>query len=174
MSTAEMVEVKDHPILVTLQDAVAGNGFLARITLFGRTLMRHEDGKWWMYGVQPAAIAASGNNVAEAFLNFKNSYQGILFDFAQDSADFPSFKQEVERFFNEEDTDGADDRLWWESLRTIRAANCQVPDEFSDLPRQSPESVPLGISVDRVDAKEQKKFTPKDNVADGYSFAKAA
>jgi hypothetical protein len=174
MLMAEMVEVKDHPILITLQDAVAGNGFLARITLFGRTLMRKEDGKWWMYGVQPSAIAASGHSIAEAFLNFKTSYQSILFDMAQDSGDFSAFKKEVERFFNEADADNEDERIWHESLKAIRTQNCHVPDEFSSLPRQSPESMPCSIKVDRVDAKDQTKFTPRDNVADGYSFAKAA
>lgn len=174
MLMAEMVEVKDHPILITLQDAVAGNGFLARITLFGRTLMRQEDGKWWMHGVQPAAIAASGNSVAEAFLNFKTSYQSILFDFAQDSADFSAFKKEVERFFNEGDVDNEDERIWQESLKAIRTQTCHIPDEFSDVPRQPAESKPFTITVERVDAKAQTKFTPQDNVADGYSFAKAA
>ena len=174
MPMAEMVAVKDHPILITLQDAVAGNGFLARITLFGRTLMRQEDGKWWMYGVQPAAIAASGDSIAEAFLNFKNSYQAILFDIAQDSQDFSTFKVEVERFFNEADADNEDERTWYQSLNTIRTNNCLTPDEFSGLPRKTAESAPSKLTVDRVDAKEKTKFTPKDNVADGYSFAKAA
>lgn len=174
MLMAEMVEVKDHPILITLQDAVAGNGFLARITLFGRTLMRQEDGKWWMYGVQPSAIAASGESIAEAFLNFKTSYQSILFDFAQDSADFSAFKREVERFFNEADADNEDERIWHESLKAIRTQNCHIPEEFSDVPRQPAESQPCTITVERVDAKAQAKFTPKDNVADGYTFAKAA
>jgi hypothetical protein len=174
MLMAEMVEVKDHPILITLQDAVAGNGFLARITLFGRTLMRKEDGKWWMYGVQPAAIAASGDSIAEAFLNFKTSYQSILFDMAQECVDFSAFKKEVERFFNDADVDNEDERVWLESLKTIRSTSCQVPDEFSSLPRQAPESMPCAITVDRVDAKDQTKFTPRDNVADGYTFAKAA
>lgn len=166
--------VTEHPLIITLQDAVAGNGFLARITLFGRTLMRQEGGKWWMYGVQPSAIAASGNNIAEAFLNFKNSYQVILFDIAQDSKDFSEFKREVERFFNEADSDNEDERMWYESLKTIRTQNCQPPDEFADLPRQSPESIPSSLTVDRVDAKDQTKFTPKDNVADGHSYARAA
>jgi hypothetical protein len=174
MLTSEVVELKDHPILITLQDAVAGNGFMARITLFGRTLMRQEDGKWWMYGVQPSAIAASGDSIAEAFLNFKTSYQSILFDFAQDSADFSAFKKEVERFFNEADADNADEHMWHESLKTIRTQNCHVPDDFSGLPRKSAEAVTCNITVERVDAKSQTRFTPGDNVADGYTFAKAA
>ena len=43
--------------MLTLQDAISGNGFLAGITLSGRALMRKEDdGKWWMYGVRPAGF----------------------------------------------------------------------------------------------------------------------
>jgi hypothetical protein len=174
LMTEETVDLQGHPIIITLQDAVAGNGFLARITLSGRSLMRHEDGKWWMYGVKPSAIAASGNNIAEAFLNFKTSYQAILFDIASDSKDFSEFKREVERFFTEADADNEDERMWHEALKTIRAKNCQIPDAFADLPRKSPESVPASITVDRVDAKEQKMFTPKDNAQDGYFIARAA
>ena len=47
----------NHPIMLTLKDAISGQGFLAGITLSGRALMRHEDGKWWMYGVRPGGIA---------------------------------------------------------------------------------------------------------------------
>jgi predicted RNase H-like HicB family nuclease len=170
--TEETVDLQGHPIIITLQDAVAGNGFLARIKLSGRTLMRHEDGKWWMYGVQPSGVAASGNNVAEAFLNFRNRYQAILFDIAAESKDFSAFKQEVENFFNEADTDNEDERMWNESLKAIRSKSCYVPDEFAELQRKSPEAIPVGIAIERVE--DQKKLTPEDNHADGYYIAKAA
>ena len=84
MPTAEAIDLKEHPIMLTLQDSISGNGFLARITMSGRALMRQEDGKWWMYGVRPAAIAASGDNIDEAFRQFRAAYWEILADMAQE------------------------------------------------------------------------------------------
>lgn len=173
LMTEEKLDLRDHPIMVTLQDAIAGNGFLARITLSGRTLMRQEDGRWWMYGVQPAGIAASGSNVDEAFLRFRNRYKEILFDIAQESADFETFKSEVERFFYEPDADNHDERLWRKALAAIRNMNCKLPGPFSHLPRQAPESNPSTVKVERVDVKD-RPFKPSENVVDTYSVAKAA
>jgi hypothetical protein len=168
-----MAEFNNHPIMITLQDAISGKGFLARITMSGRTLMREEDGKWWMYGVSPAGIATSGQNIDEAFLRFRTSYKEILFDIAQESADFQQFREEVERFFNEPDADDEDARLWDEALQAIR--NCQnpPPEPFGDLPRKTPESNPVWIKVERVDAQAKpQRFMPSDNVVD--ALAKAA
>src|SRR5271167_4643338 len=106
LMTNPTVALRDHPILITLQDTISGDGFLARITLSGRTLMRQEeDGKWWMYGVRPAAVAESGCTVDEAFLRFRQAHTEVLFDIAQESKNFDEFRAEVERFFNEGDID---------------------------------------------------------------------
>src|SRR5437899_788944 len=84
VSMAElMAELREHPIMITLQDAISGNGFLAGVTLSGRALMRKEDdGKWWMYGVRPAAIAESGNSPEDTFLRFRTRYKETLLDIA--------------------------------------------------------------------------------------------
>jgi hypothetical protein len=172
------MQLKEHPIMVTLQDSITGNGFVARITLSGRALMRKEDdGKWWMYGVRPAGIAASGENIEEAFLSFRGRYKNILFDIAQESPTFKDFQTEVERFFNEADSDDEDERLWEAALTAIRGASCQPPAPFSNLPRRSPESNPSFIKVERVDAEaKDRRLMPSDNVPDtyAYSFPKAA
>lgn len=113
--TEPTIDLKDHPILITLQDTVSGDGFLARITVSGRTLMRQEeDGKWWMYGVRPAAIAESGGTVDEAFLRFRQAHTQVLLDMVQESKSFDEFRTEVERFFNESDVD---EQAWEEPLR---------------------------------------------------------
>jgi predicted RNase H-like HicB family nuclease len=165
--------------MLTLQDTISGNGFLARITLSGRALMRKEedDGKWWMYGVRPSGIAASGENIEDAFLRFRGRYKEILFDIVQESKSFEAFDAEVERFFNETDADNEDERLWESALRAIRSGSCQPPSPFENLPRRSPESNPSFIKVERVDAEAKDiSLTPSDNVPDtyAYSFPKAA
>lgn len=177
--TEHAVELREHPIMVTLQDTVSGNGFLARITLSGRALMRKEqdDNKWWMYGVRPAGIAASGDNIEDAFLRFRSGYKEILFDIAQESLSFEGFATEVERFFNENDVDNEDERLWESALTAIRSNSCQPPTPFANLPRRSPESHPSFIKVERVDSQaSDTRLMPSDNVPDiyAYSFPKAA
>lgn len=177
LTTEPTITLKEHPIMLMLQDPISGNGFMARITMSGRALMRFEDGKWWMYGVRPAGIAASGKNIEEAFLRFRNSYKEILFDIAQESATFEDFESEVQRFFQENDADNEDERTWEASLAAIRDGGCKPPEPFANLPRRSPESSPSFMKVERVDEQaKDKRLMPSDNVPDvyAYSFPKAA
>jgi hypothetical protein len=159
----------NHPIMITLRDTISGNGFLAGITLTGRALMRHEDGKWWMYGVRPAPIADSGETIEEAFAHFRNRYKEVLFDLAQDHRTFESFKAAVEQFFYEADADSEDEHSWEQALQVIRAANCAPPDPFDKLPREAAESKPSQITVERLD-RVGARFKPSDNVTDTYSI----
>jgi hypothetical protein len=171
--TEPTVGLKQHPIMLMLQDSISGNGFLARITMSGRALMREEDdGKWWMYGVRPAAIAASGDNIDEAFRHFRTAYWEILADVAQESSNFDEFKGKVKRFFEENDADNDDERLWEASLSAIRGASGDPPAPFSKLPRRSPEQNPSFIKVERVDAEAKDvRLTPSENVADVYAYS---
>jgi predicted RNase H-like HicB family nuclease len=162
------VDLKDHPILITLQDTISGDGFLARITVSGRTLMRQEeDGKWWMYGVRPAAIAESGGTVDEAFLRFRQAHTQVLLDIVQASKNFVEFRAEAERFFNESDVD---EQAWENALQAVRDRHIPPPEAFSKLPRQSPDSRPARIEVERLDGKI-KPFTVSDNVTITFSIA---
>lgn len=177
MPTEVTIDLKEHPIMLTLQDSISGNGFFARITMSGRTLMRQEDGKWWMFGVRPAAIAASGENIDEAFRNFRASYKQILIDTAQESKTFEEFEAEVRKFFEEKDADNEDEGLWEAALAAVRRGCCEPPAPFSRLPRQLPEKNPSFIKVERVDAEAKDvRLTPSENVQDvyAYTFPKAA
>jgi hypothetical protein len=168
LMTEPTIDLKDHPILITLQDTISGEGFLARITVSGRTLMRQEqDGKWWMYGVRPAAIAESGGTIDEAFLRFRQAHTHVLLDMVKESQNFDEFRAEVERFFNAGD---ADEQSWEDALRTVRDGHLTPPEPFSKLSRQSPDSRPPRIEVERLDGKI-KPFTASDNVTITYSVA---
>lgn len=164
-----MTEIAKHPLIFTLRDTVSGDGFLAGITLCGRALMVEEDGKWWMYGVRPGAIAESGDTPPESFAKFRNRYKEVLFDIAHDCKKFADFKREVERFFNEADEE--EERRWNESLAAVRACSGCPPEPFSALPRETPEASPAKISVEKLSA-EGRKFKPSDNMKD--KLAKAA
>jgi hypothetical protein len=169
LPTAEAaIDLKNHPILITLQDTISGEGFLARITVSGRTLMRQEDdGKWWMYGVRPAAIAESGGTIDEAFLRFRQAHTQVVLDMVQESKNFDEFRSEVERFFNEGDID---EQVWEEALKVVRDGHIAPPEPFSKLPRQSPDLRPPRIEVERLDGKITP-FTARDNVTVAYSIA---
>src|SRR5258708_4700165 len=99
MSSA-LIELAHHPLMFTLRDVISGTGFLAGVTLSGRALMVQEDGKWWMHGVRPAAIAESGETPPDASHRFRTRYREVLFDIASEQETFEGFRQEVERFFS--------------------------------------------------------------------------
>ncbi len=169
-----MAELREHPLMLTLRDAISGDGFLAGITLSGRALMRKEDdGKWWMYGVRPAGLVVSGATIEETCVRFRNRYKETLIDISQEIDTFEGFKAEVERFFYEPDADQEDERLWEEALTAIRGGNMEPPEPFANLPRESPESKPSQITVERLDG-VGKRFMPSDNVTDTYSIPQAA
>ncbi len=130
-------------------------------------MRQEEDGKWWMYGVRPAAIAESGCTVDEAFLRFRQAHTNVLLDIVQESKNFDEFRTEVERFFNDADVD---EHAWEDALKTVRSGHMTPPEPFSKLPRQSPDSRPPRIEVERLDGKI-KPFATSENVAVTYSVA---
>jgi hypothetical protein len=130
-------------------------------------MRQEQDGKWWMYGVRPSAIAESGCTVDEAFLRFRQAHTHVLLDIVQESKDFDEFRNEVEQFFNRSDMD---EKAWEEALKTVRDGHITPPEPFSKLPRQSPDSRPPRIEVERLDGKI-KPFTASDNVSIAYFVA---
>ena len=177
MSFAAKVEesmaqkLNDHPLMFTFRDAISGEGFLAGITLSGRCLMAEEDGKWWMYGVRPGAIAEVGKTPEETFLLFRNRYKEVLFDVASECKTFDDFKKEVERFFYEPDT--VEEKRWEDAVACIRLGNLVPPPPFDSLPKIEPERRPTQITVERLDG-VSKRFMPSDNVPDTYLVPLAA
>jgi hypothetical protein len=163
--------VQHHPLIFTFRDTISGDGFLGGVTISGRALMiQEDDGKWWMYGVRPGSIAATGTTPPEAFLDFKNRYMETLFDIAEESRTYEAFKAEVERYFYEEDRE--EEQRWEAALREIRTKNVDPPAPFADLPRQTPEERPAQITVERLD-EPKTRFRPSDNVRDTYAYPAA-
>lgn len=160
-----------HPLLFTFRDAISGEGFLAGITLSGRILMVEEDGKWWVYGVRPGAIAESGDSPQEALVHFRNRYKEVLFDIAAEYRTFEDFKTEVERFFYEPDLE--EERRWDEALTQLRSKDLAPPTALADLPREAPERRPSQITVERLDL-GNRRFMPTDNMPDMTYSAIAA
>jgi hypothetical protein len=161
----------DYPIVFTFNDAVAGNGFLAGVTLSGRAVLTKENGSWWAYGVRPAALAASGETALGAYLEFRKSFTAVLFDTASFSGTFEAFKAEVERFFHERDE--AEEQRWQTAGDAIRNGLVELEPPFDKMPRVAPDVRPVSISVERLDRPEAV-FTASDNVLENHALATAA
>jgi len=162
----------DYPVMFTVRDTVSGNGFLAGVTLTGRAIITQEDGKWWVYGVRPGAIAESGSTPEEAFLRFRNRYKNVLFDFASSSDEYDGFRKFVEEFYHQPDAD--EEARWMAAYRALHSGEVK-PEQpfFSTLPKEDPDKRPTQIAVERLD-KENARYTSTDNVSDYFVMAKAA
>jgi predicted RNase H-like HicB family nuclease len=176
MIESEEFAMPNYPVMFTLKDAVSGNNFLASITLTGRALMQRDDeGKWWMFGVRPGAIAESGTTPEECFLRFRAAYKNLLFDFAEEASDFAIFRRSVEDFYNQPDADEQNE--WLAAFNALRSGKA-IPEEpfFAKLPKEDPEKRPTQLTVDRLDMGKLRHM-PADNVPDyvaGPQLAKAA
>ena len=159
-----------HPLVFTLQDVVTGCGFLAGIVVTGKAVMEQEDGKWWMYGVCPGAIAGSGSTPNEAFIDFRNRYKETLFDMAEDCKNFLAFRNDVKSFFDAEDT--REKVRWEESLETLRKNECAISEPFKKMERKKPGDYEVGITIDRLEKRPKAELKPANNIQD--SLAKAA
>lgn len=164
---SEMIHL--HPLVFTLHDVITGCGFLAGIVVTGKAVMEHEDGKWWMYGVCPGAVAGSGDTPQEAYVDFRNRYQGALFDIAEECKSFLGFQKAIKEFFAEDERESA---RWDEGLRILRENEHAITDPFKQLPRKRPGDYELGIRVERLEKKKQSALTPASNAQD--CLAKAA
>lgn len=162
----------EYPVMFTVRDTVTGNGFLAGVTLTGRAIIVQEEGKWWIYGVRPGAIAESGDTPQEAFLRFRNSYKNVLFDFAEGAAKYENFREAVESFYHQPDAE--EENRWVRAFQALRAGEVKPEGPFfASLPKEDPDKRPTQIAVERLD-KPHARYTAADNVTDNLLMAKAA
>lgn len=132
-----------YPLLFGLRELVEGNGFIARVAVFGRALLSEDDGEVWLEGINPGGFAARGQSPGEALAEICSAFRAILFDIASDAANFQGFHDEVERFFN--DTNTAALRDWQEAVERVRAEQIEV-----DWLNKKPAETRLGIEVTEV------------------------
>jgi hypothetical protein len=156
-----------HPLVFTLQDVVTGRGFLAGIVVTGKAVMEQEDGKWWMYGVCPGAVAGSGDTPNEAFVDFRNRYKEALFDMAEEFSSFLLFRKAVQEFFDQEDV--RENARWDEGLKILRQNEDGISEVFKKLPRKQPGDYKLGIRIDRLEKMTKSALKPANNIQDSLS-----
>jgi hypothetical protein len=75
---------------------VAGNGFLARVSIRGKCLIEETgEGFVSILGVNPGAVAGDGANVGEAHHDFLANLRALVFGIAETSPSFAAFEEEV-------------------------------------------------------------------------------
>src|SRR5687768_9885019 len=116
-----------YPIFYGLRRAIAGAGFLAGVDIKGRALLEYEDGAWWVVGVQPAGIVASGATTADASAAFKDAVTAVLFDSAALTDSFDKFAEDVQQL-GEQKNAAADVR--WKAARKAVQDGHEPKDNF--------------------------------------------
>ncbi len=132
------------PLLFGLRELVEGNGYIARVAVSGRALLGEEEGEIWVEGVNPGGFAAKGQSPGEALAEFSSAFKAVLFDIASDATSFGSFRDEVQRFFDETNVTAA--REWEEAVQRVRAGQLGAPDWLNKRPAETR----LGIEVTEV------------------------
>jgi hypothetical protein len=136
--------VTRYPLLCSFHEFVPGKGFVAGVSMAGRALATDaEDGQWWIYGVNPGAIAESGRTLLEAHAQLRTAMRRYLADVAQEAQDFDAFKVEVERFFNETDAESVTE--WEAAVADVRSGKTNL-DEIVKAPAESKR----GVKVVRI------------------------
>lgn len=140
---------QDHmiplPLLFLFKDEVTSKDFPAKVEVEtrGRVLSLLDGGKVWMYGVQPGAIAASGNDRKEAAAAFRAAYKAVLLDIAEGVTDLSAFKEQARGFFNQ--VCEPREAEWWQAVEKVRKENYT-----EEGLRTKPASAPLAISIETL------------------------
>lgn len=134
------------PLMFGFNDLVMGRGFIAEVTTDGRATMAQEEGEWWMSGVNPGGVAASGATVAEALANFRSTYRLVLSDSAMLANSFEEFSRDVQGIFASTTADLIEE--WTAAALAIREGAAAGP--FQDLQRRPCDNVSFAVTVQQV------------------------
>lgn len=136
--------MKSYPLVFSFPDTVAGDGYLARVTMSGRVLLTEEDdGDVWMFGVQPGGVAGGDSSRDAAFAEFQENYRMVLFDFAAEAKSFEEFERAVQEFFGT--VNEPNSRAWDHALQEVRAARISLPGLSTKV-----DPPPPGLSIEKL------------------------
>lgn len=143
-----------YPLLFTFLDKVEGKEYLADVKVHGRLLAEQENDAWWMYGVNPGGLAASGKTRVEAYMEFRKTLMKVLFDLATEAPDFYAFRASARQFFDEVEGKTLDE---WEVARDrVRKGEISLEGmrrETAEAPR-------------RIEISKKETFHPEGNAID--------
>lgn len=113
------------PLLFTYKDRIVGPGYTAEVTTHGRVLAVDEDRDVWIYGVEPGALAACGEDAKTALEAFRQAFTEILRDLASETETFSAFDAAVQRFVHDRNTPNEVD--WALAVDAVRRGDVDVP-----------------------------------------------
>ncbi len=134
------------PLIFDFNDLVMGRGFVAEVNTHGRGVLALEAGEWWMSGVNPGGVAASGATGAEALANFRNAYRLVLNDSAMMASSLEDFSRDVQGIFASTTSELVDG---W-TAATVVVQESPVAAPVKDLPRRPTEGVSFAVTVTKV------------------------
>ena len=151
-----------NPLFIDHRITLTSLAFVANVAVRGRILLEETtaDG-FWMFGVNPGGINASGRTMEDAYNVFCSRYRSTLLDLAERSSTFDLFKAQVEALLN--DTNEEYERLWQEARQQVRAGRSNVPE----LPRVTEDST-FSVAVTRL-----ASSSPVHSVSEEVSLALA-
>jgi len=140
-----------YPLFFRRDDYIAGNGFICLVSSTGRVLLSVEEDSVWVYGVIPAAIAATGSTQEAALRDFKDTYITVLQDFAKEASDADAFERQVHAFF-----DQAADEIeqgWQAARETVRSEGITLEGVAAAREEEYPDGAQVIAIRDAVEVK---------------------
>ena len=125
----------DYPLMFRYQQAVVGNGFVARVEIRGRVLGVFTPDGFWLSGVNPGDVSGGGVDPHAAYADFRRGLTEIIFDIALESHSFEGFQRTVGELFDT--VDRQSEAAWLQAVDEIRSG--RTGENFFRLPRLSAE-----------------------------------
>lgn len=111
-----MTTTPQWPLYFRVLRLIQGRTFAATVEIIGRATWTRDYGKTWLYGVNPGAMAGSGEDLEEALRGFTEHLVGVLSDLADEADDLDAFRGTVERFVSATDDESVAE---WEASREV-------------------------------------------------------
>jgi hypothetical protein len=162
-----------NPLIFQFREPIAGEDFVAGVTIRGPVVAVHEDdGEWWFYGVAPSALAEGGATVSEAFARMLLAIRTLLMDSAMAASSFEEFKAIAERFVGQEDE--VERARWQVALDALRSGATLPDAAFDHLPRAEFGKIKCGITVERLDRQEPTESAVQEDYSSGLEVFESA
>lgn len=148
-----------YPVVFSLNTFVAGNGFFARVVSKGQVLVTLEDEGYWVDGVNPAGVSDGSATIKDALEAFRDEYNLVLFDIANEADGFESFREAVHRFFFSKDEEIL--AKWLAARAAVRESGLSI----DGLPKAHGEISPE-IQVLLLEPKPSENKLPEERFAE--------
>ena len=145
-----------YALVFTYKSPIFGKGFIADVQICGRLLAEIEAESVWLYGVNPGGFAVTAPTLAEAGVAVTTELSTLLVDFVEEIPTFEGFRAQVQRFFDETDTETVHE--WEGAVEAVRKGLLPVP------PGLAVQSANPDFRI-TVTSRTMTQVTPNDNAS---------